>query len=402
MEGERRTIMASSTSSWTNKKVFLAALQDDVKTLKDYQADGGDLTIADDRSQTLLHLATRNKSHGALAWLLAMGLDPDVGDKYLDAPLHIAAHMGDEAMIRVLLASGADPDVRNHIGETPLHQAALRGSVPAMKALLGASADLYALSETQTSVMQYAVRSKKPSAVRFLVEAGAILNSLDNRQQSTMHYAATHSTVDIVRYLIDQGVNPYGKTMYHLTPLHLAVDQPHTEMLRVFLDAGCTSYDESRFGQSPYDLARQKNRIEAIEQFQRWKNDRELQDRLHANGLTFAIVRNEFDKAVSLAARVDVNERDLYGNTPLFYAIMNQEPYLVDVLLRHGASTNNIDRMNLDAIHYAVLVGDPEMVRLVLKKTTDLSRAYLGHTVREFAERMGNESLVQLLEEHGQ
>jgi ankyrin repeat protein len=158
-----------------------------------------------------------------------------------------------------------------------------------------------------------------------------------------------------------------------------------------------TSYDKSKFGLSPYDEAVQKHRLEAVEVFNRLKNDQMYQSQLKANALTMSIVRDEFDQAVSLIQRSNVNKKDIFDNTALFYAIMNQEPYLVEQLLLQDASIYAIDKMNLDAIYYAVLVGNQKIVKLLLQKQVDLNKKYLGYSVLEYALYTNDHEIYKLL-----
>ena len=245
--------------------------------------------------------------------------------------------------------------------------------------------------------MQFAVRSKKIKAVTYLAEYGAIVNSLDVRKNSTLHYAAQHSTVDIVKYLIDFGVNPYSKNQYLSTPLHLAVEHPHIEMVELFLQYGLTSYDKDKFNQSPYDVSVMKSRYESTELFNKFKNDKEYQSKLKRNMLSLSIVMNEFDRAVSLARISNVNSKDIFGNTPLFYAIMNSEEYLVKLLLENDASIYNIDFTEDDAIYYATLVGNIEIIKLIQRRNINYTKKYGGYTVLEYAMRMHDMNIYETL-----
>jgi ankyrin repeat protein len=163
------------------------------------------------------------------------------------------------------------------------------------------------------------------------------------------------------------------------------VEHPDEEMVEIFIEYGLTSYDMSKFSQSPYDIAIQKNKYEAVELFNRLKNDKDYQSRLKRNPLTLAIVMNEFDKADSLIDIVNVNDKDIFGNTPLFYAIMNREYFLVERLLQKDASIYNIDFSKDDAIYYATVVGDENIVRLIQTKKVDYTKKYGEYTVLEYA-----------------
>lgn len=381
----------------TSSSIFIAALTSDTKYILKYYQAGSSITVKDDRDQSLLHLAARNKALKSAELLLKLGLNPNIGDKYNETPLHIASHMGNIEMVELLLEYDADPNYQNNALQTPLHRAAFKGTVEVLKRLLDHHADIYMLDERHASVMMYAVRSKKIKAIKFLIERGAIINSIDLKGDSILHYAAQYSTVDIVKFLLDSGVNPYCKNQYLETPLHIAVEHPQIEMVETLLDSGLTSYDQSKFDISPYDVANMKSAFEAVELFNKLKNDHVYQSKVRKNPLTFAIIMNQHDKASSLIEISDVNERDIFNNTPLFYAIMNQEEYLVEKLLRYNASIYNIDNKSDDALYYACLTGNINIVKLVQQKQVDYNKKYGGYTVLEYALKLQNDPLYRQL-----
>lgn len=368
--------------------IFTAALKNDVKFIIEYYENGGEMEVVDERNQSLLHLACRNKSLDALKILLYFGMNPNHQDKFMETPLHISSFMGSTDLVNTLLDNGANPNIENSTGQTAIHKASFKGSVPTLQALVENGADIFAVDENCSTPIQFAVRSKKIKSVKYLVSIGAIINSLDIRMQSTMHYAAIYSRVDIVNYLIKLGVNPYTKDQYKLTPLHLSVEHPQIEMSEVFLKYGLTSYDKNKFDHSPYDLAIQKFKYEAIELFDKLKNDHLYQANIKQNELTFSIIRNEFDRSVSLASHMNVNQKDIFGNTALFYAIMNNEPYLVETLLKNDADVNSIDQNDGDAIYYAVIIRNLEIIKLIAPFVTDFDKKFGGNTVLEYASKM--------------
>ena len=358
--------------------IFTAALHNDTKYIVKYFESEGDVHIKDEYGQSLLHLSTRNKAFEAVELLLLLGVNPNVKDRHL-------------------LLKGANPNEPNKTKQTPLHKACFKGSVSAIKLLLDYHADLFGIDENNSTIMHYAVRSKKIKAVKYIIERGAIINSLDIRRQSTLHYAAQFSRVEIVKYLDEIGINPYSKDQYKSTPLHLAVEHPDIEMVDTFLACGLTSYDKNKFNQSPYDIAILKNRYEAVENFIKRKNDKTYQSRLKRNPLTLSIIMNEFDKAVSLIDICNVNDKDIFGNSALFYAIMNQEAYIVERLLDNDASIYNIDSKGDDALYYATLIGDLEIIALIQTRQVDYTKKYGGYTVIEHAMRVNDLRVYELL-----
>ena len=135
-------IILSAPTSW-GKSIYIAALKNDTGYILNYLKEGNDLHLKDERKQTLLHLATRNKARISLQLLLQLGLDPNESDKYKDTPLHIASHMGDLEMVKLLLQYHANPNSRNDKRQTPLHRACFKGTVSVINELVNHEGNLF-------------------------------------------------------------------------------------------------------------------------------------------------------------------------------------------------------------------------------------------------------------------
>ena len=139
--------MYLSYGNGSSNSVYMAALTDDTKYIVKYYESGSDIHLVDERLQTLLHLASRNKALKSLELLLLLGVDPNIGDKYNETPLHIASYMGNIEMVELLLKNNGNPNHRNNSFQTPLHKAAYKGSVEVIEVLLNNNADIFAVDE---------------------------------------------------------------------------------------------------------------------------------------------------------------------------------------------------------------------------------------------------------------
>lgn len=109
---------------------------------------GADFKAVDDNGWTILHWKVKEGLHGAIMWLLGIGLNPNAQSKAGYTPLHVAMSVGfsvpDDEAVRLLLKAGADPRIRNKSGQTPLEL--LRADVAANLRVFKASAsDAYSV-----------------------------------------------------------------------------------------------------------------------------------------------------------------------------------------------------------------------------------------------------------------
>ncbi len=359
-----------------------------VKKLSKLQFDGFDLRQAhDDRKQNLLFYAIRQKAYDSLVFLIDCGLDVNQKNHFSDTPLHVAAYLGDAFMVKLLIQKRAGIDSLNKKHQTPLMQAALKGDLDSVKALVSKDANLNLLDDEGNHVLMYAVRSKKLKVVDYLIDAKAPLHVLNDKKESIMHIVAAYGLPSIFERLLSLGVNAYQKNIYLQTPLHYAVLEPMEAILDGLLAVGLNTYDKDRFNESPYDRAEKHNNPIAITKFTRMKTDPELQKQLHINPLHHALRYGQLDAALAYMHKIsDVNQKDRYQNTPLFYALMLKDVYTIETLLKKGAKTEDISYTHHDALFYAVIEEDLEIFTLCLKYTKNLSSA-----TRKLIEMIDNE-----------
>ncbi|HET9271710.1 MAG TPA: ankyrin repeat domain-containing protein [Vicinamibacterales bacterium] len=103
-----------------------------------------------------------------------------------------------------------------------------------------------------------------------------------------------------------------------------------------------------------------------------------------------------------LARRVDVNGQATDGSTALHWAAQRNNPQLVDVLVRAGASAKTTSRYNVPALYFAALNGNaPVMERLLAAGADANGTAYEGQTMLMTAALSGRPEAVRLLLQRG-
>lgn len=94
----------------------------------------------------------------------------------------------------------------------------------------------------------------------------------------------------------------------------------------------------------------------------------------------------------------DVNQRGIFGNTPLKIAAVRGDSHAVSVLLCSRADVNAIVEDGCTALHYAADFNHTEVVRLLLEAGATLDvRNDFGRTPIEDAELTGNAEAVEVM-----
>lgn len=94
----------------------------------------------------------------------------------------------------------------------------------------------------------------------------------------------------------------------------------------------------------------------------------------------------------------DVNARDRFGHTPLFFA---RSAYMAQALICHGADANARREDGGTALHRAARMGSRQVTKVLLESGADPSAEQRGTTPLHVAARHGRWTVAELLIKHG-
>ncbi len=291
--------------------------------------------------------------------LLRAGANVSLANKYGASPMTLAAEVGNAEMLKVLLEAGADADSPNPEGQTALLAVARTGNVEAAQILLqhGATVDAKEKWGGQTALMWASAR-RHPEMMQLLISKGADVNarSIDRNYQ---------------RHIQAEG-------------------RPKN------LDSG---------GLTPLLYAARENCIACVDVLLKNKADIDLPDPDSVSPLLVAIMNANWDLAKKLIeAGADVNQWDIFGETPLITAVdlrtridggrasidppnMTKGVEIVKLLLERGADPNMqfffkpanargaLQTRGVTALIRAAANADTEVVKLLLEHGADATIA---------------------------
>ncbi|OQR84204.1 ankyrin [Achlya hypogyna] len=259
-----------------------------------------------------------------------LGLDTwlvDARDGHMNTALHIAAASGRAVVLHALLTlPWPSVDIPNEYGCTPLHVAATEGN---------------------------------GEIVEMLLEFGAAINAASNASsgQTALFMAIDRCSIDAARRLLSRGADPNAATTSGKAPLFAAVSRWYkvnglsTSALKLLLEYGA---------------------------------DVLHQDDVGATVLTQAIDLKNSAAVAVLAPLVDVNALDGTNETYLRRGL--QCPKIVAALLECGADANHIDADGFSILHDAVVVGNVDVVALLVPHVNDVrTYRYEGMSLLDLA-----------------
>lgn len=278
-------------------------------------------------------------------------------------PLAYAAQIGSDVSTDVLLELGADPNESCHRLVFPLGIAGAEGVTPliiacsrwsanpcVVRRLLLAGADPNLLSGNGVAPLTAAAGSGYSDVVELLLAAGARIE-VDGSGASPVHTAARASLHrGAMEALLEAGADPNRAHRDSLsTPLHdaikfnpLAVDPTP---IRVMLEHGADATVPAEFGKTPLHIAAEYLDNAGAESIIPW---------LLEHGAPLNAVDEDGRTALALA----LSER---------HAEHNPSPVAAFALLRHGADVRIADEDGMTPLHWAVELGDADLVRAIVK-----------------------------------
>ena len=295
-----------------------------------------------------------------------------------------------ERLQAVLAALGRDTFGKTHrYGQTPLHLAAREGSYDVAGLLIdrGANVDARDRAEDGTedwSVLHYAVWFGALDVTRLLVERGAEVEARNLAGATPLALAAEKNAREAARLLIEHGAAVDAVQDDRRTPLHVAAEHDAAEVAELLIANGADVWAWSGSGW-PLDHAVRngaRNAARLLVDVPLWtgQHGETLLHRASANG--------NRDRAVLLIDHgADVNAKDVYGSTPLHYALSKDAgtPELAKLLIDAGADVDARGEGGERPLHKAV--RRLEALHLLLDEGAypdygdDLGRTPLHHAV---------------------
>ena len=414
---------------------------------------GADVNVKDYSGETPLHYAARRHDRATIAaMLIAAGADVNAKGEFGHTPLHFALFWGSDSFVSVLLSARADVNAKDSLGYTPLHSAADQERASFVSALLMAGANVNAKGNDGKTPLHQAVSNGHASVVSLLLLAGADVNEkIDAGIGTLLHLAAYGGNAPIVSLLLSAGADVHAKNGSGYMPLHWAAFQGGASVVSLLLLAGadvnakdndghtplresCNAFNECRptpvrfaliaagghwgeacadmlsvnpAGPFPLCVALSAGICGELNPPQFYDAPRD-ECVAYPGGdypLHYAAGRDGNLAAVVQLLRLgsgrgfDVNEKNNFGRTPLYYAAGWGHATIVVTLLSAGADAHAKDNDGETPLHRAADNGHSTVVSLLLSAgaKADEEAGFVRHTPLHLAAGSGHAAVVSLL-----
>lgn len=296
--------------------------------------------------------------------LIRSKVDVNAPERDGTTPLQWAVYNENAAMVEALIKAKVDVNAANREGVTPLALAAEAGNVTITRLLLKAGADINKTLANGETPLMMAARTGNVEVIEAMVEAGAQVNAVESLRGTTaLMWAAANRNAPAVKALIDAGAdvglkakgtnegrnNPYLaptareriREFYENSGLGRAEEKP--DELKDANEKSPELTREELLKRLPPDLLREFMEEEARNKESAGQPPQPGQ-KMRRGGLTalhFAVRENDPESVkVLIEAGADVNEVSEFGWSPLLTATQNRFYQLGKYLLEQGADPN--------------------------------------------------------------
>ncbi|XP_048251612.1 uncharacterized protein LOC124122191 [Haliotis rufescens] len=376
-------------------------------------------------------------------------ITPDYTDADGNSLLMMSVDRNNAKMVNSLLKDDAESLIKNKVGNSALHSACLRGYTYVAKLLLPHMETWKNLpgQDLRTPVMMAALKGHGRLYEYLADEGKCDLDGVDDNGDTIAHLACQGGSVHIVDHLISRkqfDINQrgqYGKTPlmiaacsgnrdvielllsqnWHISPegfsmsetlscghvgdclnmllgeasylLHTAAETGNVELAEFLLSKGKVDIDmRDAIGRTPVMLAAAAGHRHMFEFLTKKQCDLSLKDKMTRGVLHYASEGGNLGIVQDVGCK-DVNETDIYNQTPVSYCVKRGHKHIFDTLLNTGGDLSVVDTDKNTLLHLASKGGNQAIVEHLLssgtfdinavnrdRRTPLLVAAYSGHT----------------------
>ena len=343
-----------------------------VQTLLD---NGADLSAVDEEGNNALHWASLHGQDDVIEELLNRDISLiNSANRDGMTALHFAAASDKglaaiEHLVRYPLHV-IDLNARDKSKRTPMHLAARFARLSCLQELLRHDADPTASDACMRTPLHYAIPSGNTRLLDALLEHPLVdANTVDSSGMTSLHHAAFHGLSHVVRHLLEHESKPSSPLVNDITgrpPHFLAALSGDAESLRILVSAYASQAVVSvldNFNRSPlhYAAAAGPAGHECLEYLLNYDDGIASEERLDEEALAVLPPKGS-------VCAFSVNQRDIFGRSPLIYACeFDSDGDSVELLISNGASVDAKDSNDIYTLNYAAAAGRVSAVQVLLQ-----------------------------------
>ncbi|XP_048244587.1 ankyrin repeat domain-containing protein 50-like [Haliotis rufescens] len=303
-------------------------------------SNGGDVSLVDSSSNSILHLACIGGHIDMVKYVLSLDVvDINVRGQYGRTPMMSAAWRGHRKVFDLLVPKGGDVSVVDDDGNNILHLACIGGQVEMVNYILSQDiVDTNSRGQFGRTPLMIAAEKGQRIVFDLLVSKGGDVSLADDDGNNILHVACIGGHVEMVNYVLSHGpLDIKSSGQYGRTPVLLAAEKGHRDVFDLLVSKG---------------------------------DDVSVIDDDGNNILHMACIGGQVQMVQYVLSQdiVDINSTGQHGRTPVMFAAEKGHRDVFDLLVSKNADATLVDDDSNNIFHVACIGGHAEMVKHVLSQ----------------------------------
>lgn len=286
-------------------------------------------------------------------------------------------------------------------GQLPIIEAIKRKDIEMIDLLIQKGAKLEVFSTDGLTPLMIAVQQEDLDVMNKLISYRVNLETREGKNRTVIFYAAEAKDEVILSTLIKAGAKVNVEDYDGITPLMVAVDGNRSvQRIDQLVTAGADVKKIDTNQESAMDLAIRQDDVEKVSALLSHGFDPNAKNK-RGNPYFIEVVSSKKWSMIEafIHAKVDVNLIGKYGRkSPLMYAVEENSPMIVTLLLKHQADLNQQDQYGKTALMIAAEKGAKSGLAILIKHKPEINlEDKYGETALQKAKQAGNTEIVDIL-----
>jgi len=302
-------------------------------------------------------------------------------------PINYACYINKPKVIKTLLILGANVNIKDNFGNSLLHNYCQIGEQRSIiNLLISNQLNINELNNSKKSVCYLSYQKKKFNNFKYLIEIGCDVNIPDKNGSTLIHLICQNFDIynllfilskniikfnfrdnfgnnylnyssrgrcqntKLIKLLIKNGENPNNENNFGITPLMESCSSGNIPNIKILLKYGANINYINNKGNNCLYFAYKNNQIEVIKFLLNNNADINQKNNKDQNCFHFISMNNSTRYPIYITLlkyKINFNQIDIFGLTPLHYSIKNNNYFLTSFLLNIGSKINQPNSKNI-------------------------------------------------------
>lgn len=342
-----------------------------VDVMKFLVEKGADTLIRTNIGGVPLVNAIYSDSVAAVEYLFELGCEYDIPNQWNVYPVHYAAYLGNISAMQMLLDRNVDIFKETMRNETPFIWAVVGRRFAMADFLMENGEDINRVISGGVTPI-HSAHKLQPESIDYLLDKGADLTIVDSTGNTVLHSAVWSRRDEIVQKLLEHGIDVNAKNNDGETALLNACWLDSLDVVKVLLEHGAIMEVGKCSGEngcvsnpkSPLFTCADRGKTDFVELLLNYQADVNLPEaNFNRTPLHIAAIRGDVDVLnMLLAAGAEVNAKDIFERTPLYYAKIYHNFNTAEILTSNNAEYGKIHKKyKSDLLHKKIKHKEAEL-----------------------------------------